>query len=347
MGKTGFTYYILIMLLVSWNTTSMEEKPCAEKLFQAIREGNKDQVSDAFSEGADIHAFDSLGDQPIHTAARFGHAELVCMLVINGARLNALTRYGKTLLDIAFSEHSRSVMTFLLERGAQFDSIGDSAAKQLEELFPELLLCAVIMHDSEGVKRALSWWQAGVIEIGADIFNQAFRFIVGQRQHDLALLFSEAQKNYGIRIDRSSTAACIINSVYARDITFFSNLYTNFENQLSKDESNVLTQPTLARLTEHALLVAIQNRDASFASSIFEVAPLEHLDFSRIKRHSNGLIAVSNNEEKKALQAIGDTLEIYSKYFEIIRTFAQELVFPANAVPSSLGISQNIQSSLL
>jgi ankyrin repeat protein len=66
--------------------------------------------------GASCHTVNSFGWTPLHCSAMYGHASLVELLIISGADINAVTRNGKTVLQLA---HDAA----LLKRGKDPDRL--------------------------------------------------------------------------------------------------------------------------------------------------------------------------------------------------------------------------------
>ena len=71
--------------------------------------------------GADLHAQDSEGNCPLHTAAIEGHAKVVAQLLSEGANVNALNYQRRTSLHLASMRGHTDAVHLLLCRGAQLE----------------------------------------------------------------------------------------------------------------------------------------------------------------------------------------------------------------------------------
>ena len=102
-----------------------------EKLFEAARRGDLNEVRDALRQGADPTARAERGHTPLHAAALEGHAEVVGLLIDAGADVNARTSGTKTTpLHSAAGGGHAEVARLLLEHGA------DPGAKTVEGIPP-------------------------------------------------------------------------------------------------------------------------------------------------------------------------------------------------------------------
>jgi|ThiBio_1000_plan_1041568.scaffolds.fasta_scaffold06313_4 ankyrin repeat protein len=105
-----------------------------EKLFEAARRGDLNEVRDALRQGADPTARAERGHTPLHAAALEGHAEVVGLLIDAGADVNARTSGTKTTpLHSAAGGGHAEVARLLLEHGA------DPGAKTVEGNTPRAL----------------------------------------------------------------------------------------------------------------------------------------------------------------------------------------------------------------
>lgn len=80
--------------------------------------GNLGQVKRALVGGADVNACGANGQTALHAAVASGHAEVVRLLVKQGANLQAQTDAGETALKIAQREHQTAIADYLRKSGA-------------------------------------------------------------------------------------------------------------------------------------------------------------------------------------------------------------------------------------
>ncbi|KAI1419256.1 ankyrin repeat-containing domain protein [Xylaria sp. FL1777] len=86
-----------------------------KRLIDAVGKGNAQEVQKALDGGADIDATDELYEETaLHLAARLGHAEVVDILVHNGASLKICDNDGWTPLISACSGDSTRIVQLLL-----------------------------------------------------------------------------------------------------------------------------------------------------------------------------------------------------------------------------------------
>ncbi len=90
------------------------------ELGRAIVSGDTDAVTAVLDRGASARgARNSWSDLPLHTAAEWGHVDIVKLLVERGADVNARSPWGTTPLFQAAREGHIDVMEFLLDNGAE------------------------------------------------------------------------------------------------------------------------------------------------------------------------------------------------------------------------------------
>ena len=104
-----------LCLLVVLLAGTAPDSPMAD----AAMEGNLDVVRKLVAGGTDVNAPQGDGMTALHWAAERGDTEMIDLLVVAGARLDAVTRNGRyTPLHLAGSQGNASVIRLLLEAGA-------------------------------------------------------------------------------------------------------------------------------------------------------------------------------------------------------------------------------------
>jgi ankyrin repeat protein len=87
-------------------------------IHQAAIDGDIQAVKQHIAAGTDLNAMDSSTYHPLHFSAREGHKEVVELLIANGARVNAWSRYG-TPLDKAVDKGRTEIADLLRKHGAK------------------------------------------------------------------------------------------------------------------------------------------------------------------------------------------------------------------------------------
>lgn len=107
-----------------------EKKPylLAEFLWDAIDARNCEAVALLVTAGADVNAFDCVGNTTLHGA--LGSRDMVCQLIDAGADINAKSRRGSTVLILAVQRNDLEMVKLLADAGADLtiaDSEGNTA----------------------------------------------------------------------------------------------------------------------------------------------------------------------------------------------------------------------------
>ena len=103
-----FAAFPVIRYMLSFYTYEIKEliipsKPSIEELvgvsiYRASEIGNTEAVKKYINAGTDLNKKQS-GMTPLHYAALYRHKEIMDLLVVNGANVNAKDKYGSTPLD--------------------------------------------------------------------------------------------------------------------------------------------------------------------------------------------------------------------------------------------------------
>ncbi|XP_065573707.1 putative ankyrin repeat protein RF_0381 [Artemia franciscana] len=94
----------------------------AVDLFYAVEKKDNQLVNSFLLSGRSARAKGEAGITPLHIAAAIGSIDICKLLLLHGARINALDRHLRTPLFMAVSGRQTDVVTFLLERNADPNS---------------------------------------------------------------------------------------------------------------------------------------------------------------------------------------------------------------------------------
>ena len=124
-GKTLMKRILLIVATISFWAG------CSPQIDQAVKDGDAARVRELLDEGADVNALEDgqarelvyggkrLSFTPLHWAAFRGDFDIVRLLVLRGANLNAADTSHGTPLHLACENAHPEVVEFLLEKGAK------------------------------------------------------------------------------------------------------------------------------------------------------------------------------------------------------------------------------------
>ena len=99
-----------------------EQAELNEKLFDAAKNGNNEEVRELIEAGGQVNTVDIFGRTPLHYAAGDGHTETVKALIEAEAQVNAVNRFGRTILHLAAENgHTKTVKT-LVAAGADVNA---------------------------------------------------------------------------------------------------------------------------------------------------------------------------------------------------------------------------------
>ena len=74
------------------------------------------------AKGADVHAKDSFGMTPLHTAVKEGRSDVVEVLIARGADVNAKSHRGQTAVFWAVAKNDKPMTERLIARGADVNA---------------------------------------------------------------------------------------------------------------------------------------------------------------------------------------------------------------------------------
>jgi len=102
----------------------------------SLREGGHD-VAQLYSRPdisgkADLDLPDAKGNTPLHEAIALGDQELISLLIVKGANVNAANENGQTPLHLAVSRNNEFLVLFLLTNGADVFAENKKGASPLE-----------------------------------------------------------------------------------------------------------------------------------------------------------------------------------------------------------------------
>ena len=101
----------------------MSDEPVAFPLHAAAIEGNLEAAAAALGGAHPIDAKDDRGRVALQWASRFGHCEVVSLLIDRGAKLETRSDSAMTALHLACLYGHRAAAVALLDRGAQIEAM--------------------------------------------------------------------------------------------------------------------------------------------------------------------------------------------------------------------------------
>lgn len=112
--------------------TWLEQEKANRALFQAVVNGDVEQVQLLISSGADINSVNRMGRTPLHIAIREGQMEVFNLLIDKGANINIDSTKGvrQSPLLFAVDLEKIEVVELLIEKGADINAVdlrGDNA----------------------------------------------------------------------------------------------------------------------------------------------------------------------------------------------------------------------------
>jgi ankyrin repeat protein len=115
----------------------MSNPPLHKQIIKAAKAGDLATVRTLLENDASlVDARDSDGSTPLHCAAWKGHANVVTLLLDNGADVNAKNtndHWGDTPLHAAAHGNQRAAAEVLLARGADIHALNTFGRKPLDE----------------------------------------------------------------------------------------------------------------------------------------------------------------------------------------------------------------------
>jgi len=84
-----------------------------------VEKGHKEISELLITKGADVNAINSVGDTPLHSAARAGHKDIVELLIAKGADVNAKDNQGRTPLWWANHRGHKKIVELVRKHGAK------------------------------------------------------------------------------------------------------------------------------------------------------------------------------------------------------------------------------------
>ena len=94
---------------------------------RAVRDGDAAGVTRLLDEGADVNSRDRHSQTALMLAAKFGHLDVVRVLIARGAELNRSAKYHLTALMIAVIRSHAEIVRALVEAGADQSVQGSGA----------------------------------------------------------------------------------------------------------------------------------------------------------------------------------------------------------------------------
>jgi len=94
-----------------------------DRLYQAIRDGNAQQVAQLIAQGADVNKPVSSHTYPLLAACRRGQTDMAALLLQAGANVNAKDDMDRTALIYAVREDAPDLVRLLLSYGVNTDAV--------------------------------------------------------------------------------------------------------------------------------------------------------------------------------------------------------------------------------
>ena len=142
------------------------------ELFQAVREGDDDQIRQLLNQGANINARDNWNSYgrctPLHVDAHCGYVNCVELLLDKGSSIKARDSDGYTVLHASARGGQSKCIEILVNRGADVHAKSDSGLTILQR--------AVLSGNTEFIER--------IINLGVDINAKN---MYGETAYDLAI----------------------------------------------------------------------------------------------------------------------------------------------------------------
>ena len=91
-------------------------------IHDAVEKGNVEAIKQHLAAGTDVNVRDSIGETPLHYAARWGHKGIAELLIANGADVNAKHDYGYTPLHWTANNGHKEVVELLIAKGADVNA---------------------------------------------------------------------------------------------------------------------------------------------------------------------------------------------------------------------------------
>jgi hypothetical protein len=115
---------ICALALQSGMVWAMEKNEVSndQKLLEASKNGNLEEVKKAINNGANINAKNNYGATPLHLACYNGYLEIVECLVENKAEINAKNNDGYPPLHLACDKGHLDIVKYLIKNGANINA---------------------------------------------------------------------------------------------------------------------------------------------------------------------------------------------------------------------------------
>ncbi|KAJ7525296.1 hypothetical protein O6H91_17G044500 [Diphasiastrum complanatum] len=104
----------------------LAEKPAIKKVWEAVKEGNLEEVRRSIESGEDVSLPNPVTlDTPLLIAAKTAHKEMLTFLLSKGASVTNRNRVGDTALHWAAFKGDEELVLLLLSKGADKDARGE------------------------------------------------------------------------------------------------------------------------------------------------------------------------------------------------------------------------------
>ncbi|MEJ2702300.1 MAG: CocE/NonD family hydrolase [Sedimentisphaerales bacterium] len=343
------------LIILPWVPTPPEEEKSAEKeeaeegpvkeihaLYQAVANGDIEQIRILISKGVDVNAQDEAKFTPLHYAAKSGMAEITQLLLEAGAGVDVeAADKEKTPLHYAAEAGNKEVVKLLVEAGADINHKGTYDWPPLCEAIEENNIAVVeylIAHgvDINAAVNAGALWGAArfsdiemiklLIANGADINADPFGTVyaaVERRRRDIVEFL--IKNGADINLERSDGATALSKAIQRGYLDMARLLIENGADIKAKDNGVALLGEAIStKNKEIAELLLANGVDVNIEDSLGNT-PLDYAisrgmeDIARLLVEKGAEIADVGSKDDRGLTALHNAaVEGYQEIAEIL-----------------------------
>lgn len=148
-------FCIYIIINQRQEITALRKGEKYRSIFNAINDGNIEEVRNFINNGADINERCTMGTTPLHKAVIMGNEKAVELILSAGADIEAKnTRENATALNIAASRGELEIAKMLIKKGADVNAIKGSYMLIMDDILDwEAFLASIKKHDNSATNR--------------------------------------------------------------------------------------------------------------------------------------------------------------------------------------------------